>query len=123
MSGIAFKPIAATVLANVSNVAASVSVTSNTQPAGAWFITNAGTTDVFFRLSTNAAVVAAVPTTTNTSAPGQMINSGDTYIIGLPSADGNGPYQFVTNVAISSMTQTGTSQIFVNPVEFLPGGN
>ena len=41
------------------------------------------------------------------------------FIIGLPAADGNGPAAFQTNVAISSMTQSGTSQIFVNPVQFI----
>ena len=122
MSATNFKPCGPCVLGNVTTTASTIFVPSN-QPIGAWLVTNAGNNDVFFRLSTDPTVTAAIPTTTNTSAPGQLINSGDTYIIGLPSADGNGPYQFVTNVAISSMTQTGTSQIFVNPVEFLPGGN
>ena len=116
MSATNFKPLGACVLANVSTVASSVTVLSN-QPVGSWLVTNAGTQDVFFRLSTNAAAVASIPVTSGTSAPGQMINAGDTYIIGLPSADGNGSAGFVSNVTISAMTQSGTSQLFINPVQ------
>ena len=117
MSGIAFKPIGQTVLANVSNVAASVSVTSNTQPAGAWFITNAGTTDVFFRLSTNAAVTATIPVNSGDTQPGQLINAGDSYVIFMPMADGNGSNAFSSNITISSVTASGTSQLFITPVQ------
>ena len=110
-----FKPCGQTVLANVTASASTVYVNS-AGPVGEWFITNAGTTDVFFRLSTNAAVVAAIPVTSGTSAAGQLINGGDNYIISLPEADGNGQYGFVSNVAISSMTAGGTSQLFITPV-------
>ena len=116
MSATNFKPAGNCVLANVAASAATVYVTS-TAPVGAWLVTNAGTQDVFFRLSTNAAVVAAVPVTSGTNAPGQMINAGDTYIVSLPYADAGGSNAFVSNVAISSMTQTGTSQLFINPVQ------
>ena len=116
MSATNFKPLGQCVLANVSTVASSVTVLSN-QNVGSWLITNAGSQDVFFRLSTNAAVTASVPVTSGTSAPGQMINAGDTYIIGLPSADGNGVGAFSANVAVSAVTQSGTSQLFINPVQ------
>jgi hypothetical protein len=117
MSATNFKPLGACVLANVATTASSVYVTSGDQLAGAWLITNAGTNDVFFRLSTNPAAVASIPTTSGTSAPGQLINAGDTYIIGLPSADGNGANAFSANVTVSAVTQTGTSQLFINPVQ------
>jgi hypothetical protein len=116
MSATNFKPLGSTVLANVASTAASVFVTSN-QNVGSWLITNAGTTDVFFRLSTNPATVAAIPVTSGTSAPGQMINAGDTYVMGLPSADGNGSAAFVSNVTVSAVTSTGTSQLFITPVQ------
>jgi hypothetical protein len=116
MSATNFKPAGNCVLANVATSAASVFVTS-TAPVGAWLVTNAGTQDVFFRLSTNGAAVAAVPTTSGTSAPGQMINAGDTYIVSLPLADAGGANSFVSNVTISAMTQSGTSQLFINPVQ------
>ena len=117
MAGISFKPIAPTILANVSNVAASVTVLSNTQPAGAWFITNAGTTDVFFRLSTNASVVATIPVNSGDTQPGQLINAGDSYVIYMPMADGNGSNAFSSNVTVSSVTASGTSQLFITPVQ------
>lgn len=116
MSGTNFKPAGNCVLANVTASASTVYVNSSA-PVGAWLVTNAGTTDVFFRLSTNAAAVASVPVTTGTSAPGQLINAGDTYIIGLPYADAGGSNAFVSNIAVSSMTQSGTSQLFINPVQ------
>ena len=110
-----FKPCGQTVLANVASSTATVYVNSN-QPVGSWFVTNAGSTDVFFRISTNAAVTATIPVTSGTSAPGQLINAGDSYIISLPSADAGGTNAFVTNVAIASVTSTGTSQLFITPV-------
>jgi len=116
MSATNFKPAGNCVLSNVASSAATVFVTS-TAPVGAWLVTNAGTTDVFFRLSTNAAAVASVPVTSGTSSSGQLINAGDTYIVSLPYADAGGPNAFVSNVAVSAVTQTGTSQLFINPVQ------
>lgn len=112
-----FKPYGSTVLANVSTTATTVFVTT-TQATGAptWLVTNAGTTDVFFRLSTNAAVVAAIPVTSGTSAAGQLINAGDAYIVALPEADGDGANNFQSNVTVSAVTATGTSQLFITPV-------
>ena len=111
-----FKSQGNTVLANCAVSAATVYVTS-TAPVGSWLITNAGTNDVFFRLSTNAAAVAAVPVTSGTSAPGQLINAGDSYVMSLPYADAGGVNAFVTNVAVSAQTLTSTSQLFITPVQ------
>jgi hypothetical protein len=118
MSATNYKPCGGCVLANVATTASTVYVNSDI-PVGAWLVTNAGTNDVFFRLSVTPTITAAIPVTSGTSSPGQLINAGDTYILGLPSADGNGSAQWVSNVAISSMTQTGSSQLFINPVQFL----
>ena len=116
MSATNFKPLGSTTLANCAVSAASVYVLSN-RPVSSWLVTNAGANDVFFRISTNAAVVAAAPVTSGTSAPGQLINSGDTYIIAMPEADGAGSGAYSSNVTVSAQTLTGTSQLFITPVQ------
>jgi len=118
MSATNFRPDGPTVLCNVSTTSSSVLVTSTTQNNFAWLVTNAGTTDAFFRISTNAAVVCNVPITANTSQAGQLINAGDTYVVGLPVADGNGPYISVPNVTVAANCNTlGTgTQLFITPV-------
>jgi len=116
MSATNFKPLGPTTLANCATTAATVFAVS-TRPVSSWLITNAGANDVFFRLSTNAAVVAAAPVTTGTAAPGQLINSGDTYIIALPEADAAGSAAYASNVTISAQSLTGTSQLFITPVQ------
>jgi hypothetical protein len=119
MSATNFRPDGSTLLCNVSTTSSSVYVTSTSQQAFAWLITNAGTTDCFFRISTNPSVVCSVPITANTSQAGQLINAGDTYIVGLPVADGNGPYIAVSNVTVAANCYSlGTStQLFVTPVQ------
>lgn len=114
-----FIPNGQTFLVNVSTTSSSVTVTG-LQPTGYWFITNAGTTDCYFRISTNPSVVANVPITAGTSQPGQMINAGDSYIIGLPTADGGGLQQpgIAANVTVAgNCASFGTStQLFITPV-------
>ena len=116
MAGINFKPLGSTTLANCATSAASVFVLSN-RPVSSWLVTNAGSNDVFFRISTNAAVVAAAPVTSGTSAAGQLINAGDTYIIAMPEADGAGSGAYSSNVTVSAQTLTSTSQLFITPVQ------
>ena len=116
MSATNFKPLGSTTLANCAVSAASVYVLSN-RPVSSWLVTNAGANDVFFRISTNAAVVAAAPVTSGTSAPGQLINAGDTYIIAMPEADGAGSGAYSSNVTVSAQSLTGTSQLFITPVQ------
>ena len=116
MSATNFKPLGQTTLANCATSAATVFVLSP-RPVSSWLITNAGANDVFFRISTNAAVVAAAPVTSGTSASGQLINSGDTYIIGMPESDGAGSGAYSSNVTVSSQALTGTSQLFITPVQ------
>jgi len=111
-----FKPLGPTTLANCATSAATVFVTS-TRPVSSWLITNAGANDVFFRLSTNAASVASAPVTSGTSAPGQLINAGDAYIIGMPEADGAGSGAYTANITVSAQSLTGTSQLFITPVQ------
>lgn len=111
-----FKPLGSTTLANCATSAATVFVVSS-RPVSSWLITNAGANDVFFRLSTNAASVASAPVTSGTSAPGQLINAGDSYIIGLPEADGAGVNAYASNVTVSAQTLTSTSQLFITPVQ------
>jgi hypothetical protein len=114
-----FIPNGQTYLCNVSTTSSSVTVVATGgQPAGFWSITNAGTTDCFFRISTNPSVVASVPLTAGTSSPGQMINAGDSYIVGLPITDGTGPNSFVSNVTVAAnCAGFGTStQLFINSV-------
>ena len=111
-----FKPLGATVLANVAATSAQVYVTSS-RPVGEWLVTNAGTTDVFFRLSTASSVTATIPVTSGTSAPGQLINAGDAYIISLPEADGAGIGAIVANVTVAAVTASGSSQLFITPVQ------
>jgi hypothetical protein len=97
-----FRPNGPTFVCNVTATASSVTVTATSGLCNTWLITNAGATDCYFRLSTNPNVIANVPITAGTSTPGQMINAGDSYIIGLPVADGNGSNQYVANVTISA---------------------
>jgi hypothetical protein len=111
-----FKPLGATTLANVASTSAQVYVTSN-RPVTEWLITNAGTTDVFFRLGTASSITATIPVTSGTSAPGQLINAGDSYIVSMPEADGAGLAAFSANVTVAAVTSTGTSQLFITPVQ------
>ena len=104
-------------VANVTTTATSIGpITATTGPSAYWLVTNAGTNDVFFRLSTNSAVIATAPVTSGTSSPGHLINAGDAYIVGLPTADASGMSVFVPNVTVSAVTLTGTSQLFVGAV-------
>ena len=110
-----FQPVGATFAANATTSSGAISM-SWTQPAAYFNITNTASVPVFYRLSTNTISSVAIPSA-GSSAPGQMINAGDTYIVALPVADGSGVSGFVSNVTISAMTQSGTSQLFINPVQ------
>ena len=115
-----FRPNGSTFLCNVSTTSSSVTVTSSgANDSTHWLVTNAGSTDCFFRISTNTSIVANVPTTAGTSSPGQMINGGDSYIIALPTADGSGENVFVPNVTIAANCYGfGTStQLFIASVQ------
>jgi len=118
MSATNFRPNGATVVCNVSTTSSSVTVTATSGLSAYWLVTNAGTTDTFFRISTNSAITASVPITAGTSSSGQLINAGDTYIVGLPVADANGQAVFVPNVTIAAnCASLGTSsQLFITPV-------
>lgn len=116
MSATNFKPLGPTTLANCATSAATVFVLSS-RPVSEWLVTNAGANDVFFRMSTNAASVAAAPVTSGTSAAGQLINAGDTYIIAMPEADGAGSGAYTANITVSAQTLTSTSQLFITPVQ------
>lgn len=97
-----FRPNGQTFVCNVSTTSSSVTVTSTQGLSAYWLVSNAGSTDCFFRISTNPSVVANVPITAGSSSPGQIINAGDNYIIGLPTADANGNAVFVPNVTVAA---------------------
>jgi len=111
-----FKPLGQTTLANATTTSSQVYVLSN-RPVSSWLITNAGANDVFFRISTSSSVTATVPTIAGQSQPGQLINAGDAYIIGLPEADGAGTGAYVANVTIAANAISSTSQLFITPVQ------
>ena len=76
---------------------------------------NTVTSEVVAAVEAPAAVVAAPPVTSGTSGSGQLINSGDAYIVALPMADGDGTGAFVSNITVSAVAMTGTSQLFITP--------
>ena len=121
MSATNFRPNGSSVLCNVSTTSTTVQVTATSGLNNAWLVVNAGTTDAFFRISSNAAITATVPVTSGTGSPGQLINSGDAYIVGTPVADGSGDAQFIGPVYVAANCATlGTStQLFINPVTFI----
>jgi hypothetical protein len=115
-----FIPNGQTFVCNVTTTSSNVTVTGNGLNSK-WLVTNAGTTDCFFRISSSATVVASTPLTTGTSSPGQMINAGDSYVIGLPTIDGTGANAFVSSVTVAgNCAGFGTStQLFITPVILL----
>jgi len=119
MSASNFFPAGQTILANAGNVSATVTVTSDI-PVNKFLVVNAGAADVYFRLSTNANVTATVPITSNTSAPGQLINAGDSYIIGFPIADFPNTQTYASTAYVAANSFPTTGQLYITPI--VPGG-
>jgi hypothetical protein len=118
MSASNFFPAGNTVQLPAYATATSATVVASTvSNVNAWLVVNAGTNDVYFRLSPNPNQVASIPAP-GAGTAGQMINAGDTYIIGTPVADDNQynknqPTMYFSALAFSAAT---TSSLFITPV-------
>jgi hypothetical protein len=120
MSATNFYPAGSTLAANVTTSSFQGLVTGNAS-TNKWMVVNTGTSPVFFRISSNLSLTTssiAIPTT-GSSAPGQMINAGDSIIIGLPTADDNQAQANFVSTAnfVATSAATGTNMVYVTPVQ------
>lgn len=113
MSASNFFPNGSTLALAVTTSGVAGTVTS-TQPGNKFLVVNAGTQAVYFRLSTNTLTAASanIPTT-GTTSPGQMINGGDSYVIGIPNVDGT---VFPTVANIAANVSATSSTLYITPV-------
>jgi hypothetical protein len=109
-----FQSCGATFAANATTSSGTVTLNWS-QPAAYFSITNIGTSPVYYRISTNTIASVAIPAP-GASAPGQMINAGDSQIVMIPSVDANGSNLFVTQANVAVITPTGSSLVYVQPV-------
>lgn len=114
MSVSAFSPVGSTFAANATTASGAITVTCN-QPTAFFNITNTGAVPVFYRLTTNATPTAAIPAA-GSSAPGQMINAGDSQTIQIPAIDVGGSNAFVTIANIAVITATSSALVYIQPV-------
>jgi hypothetical protein len=109
-----FQPAGSTFCANATTTSGAITM-SWAQPAAYFNITNIGTSPVYYRLTVNASPTATIPAA-GSSAPGQMINGGDSQTVMIPSIDANGSALFVTQANIAVITATGSSLVYIQPV-------
>lgn len=113
MSASNFFPNGSTLGANVTTAGFTGTITS-AGPNNKFLVVNTGTAPVFFRISTKTLLAnSAVIPSSGSTTPGQMINGGDSYVVGLSNADGA---FFPTVANISAVTASGSSLIYVTPV-------
>jgi hypothetical protein len=109
-----FQSAGATFAANATTVSGVITATWS-QPAAYFNITNTGSVPVYYRISTNTVSSVAIPSA-GSSAPGQMINAGDSQTVMIPSVDANGSSLFVTQANIGVITASSSALVYIQPV-------
>lgn len=115
-STLSITPAGATVALSVAQVATSATITSLV-PVRSYYISNASSNPVQFNLNP-INMPTAVFATPGTNQLGIILGSQDDIVINIPAAlttaTQNG---FVSSIYVSAISQTGTNQVFITPVQ------